>query len=63
MNQSISNTYLSLSKSKYTLNEMKKLLKSDLEPGYSTKVKENVKIYKIVFLIKCKSFIKNLLKK
>lgn len=32
MNQNISTTYLSLSKSKYTLNEMKKLLNSDLEP-------------------------------
>ena len=32
MNQNISNTYLSLAKSKYTLNEMKKLLNSDLEP-------------------------------
>jgi len=32
MNQNISSTYLSLAKSKYTLNEMKKLLKSDLEP-------------------------------
>ena len=32
LNQSISNTYLSLAKSKYTLNEMKKILKSDLSP-------------------------------
>ncbi len=31
-NQNISNTYLSLAKSKYTLNEMKKLLNSDLAP-------------------------------
>lgn len=32
LNQSISNTYLSLGKSKSTLNEMKKLLNSDLTP-------------------------------
>ena len=32
LNQSISDTYLSLAKSKYTLNEMKKLLSSDLSP-------------------------------
>lgn len=32
MNQSISTTYISLAKSKYTLNEMKKLLNSDLSP-------------------------------
>lgn len=32
LNQSISDTYLSLAKSKYTLNEMKKLLNSDLSP-------------------------------
>lgn len=32
LNQSISDTYLSLAKSKYTLTEMKKILKSDLSP-------------------------------
>ena len=32
MNQNISTTYISLAKSKYTLNEMKKLLNSDLSP-------------------------------
>lgn len=32
LNQSISDTYLSLAKSKYTLNEVKKLLNSDLTP-------------------------------
>ena len=32
MNQNISQTYLSLAKSKYTLNEMKKLLNSNLSP-------------------------------
>lgn len=32
LNQSISSTYLSLAKSKYTLNEIKKILKSDLDP-------------------------------
>ena len=32
MNQNISNTYLSLAKSKYTLNEMQKLLNTDLAP-------------------------------